>query len=87
MIDKKVYETWITLAGEVWKLMLTLYSPPPEGKIGVWLEKPDKPNIRLTDKQILIETVSGEKMEMCKGISRHILSFFKDKNIPNALLR
>ena len=59
VIDKKVYETWITLAGEVWKLMLTLYSPPgggsekyylrylliglaPEGKIGVWLEKPDK---------------------------------------------
>ncbi|WMO36306.1 hypothetical protein PCS80_20975 [Escherichia coli] len=24
MIDKKVYETWITLAGEVWKLMFTL---------------------------------------------------------------
>ncbi len=61
VIDKKVYETWITLAGDVWKLMLTPYSPPgggsekyylrylliglaPEGKIGVWLEKPDKPN-------------------------------------------
>ncbi|EJM6762656.1 DUF2931 family protein, partial [Escherichia coli] len=108
VIDKKVYETWITLAGEVWKLMLTLYSPPgggsekyylrylliglaPEGKIGVWLEKPDKPNIRLTDKQILIETVSGEKMEMCKGISRHdfslgddeyVLEFIKDKKYP-----
>ncbi|WP_434218586.1 hypothetical protein [Escherichia coli] len=63
----------------------------PEGKIGVWLEKPDKPNIRLTDKQILIETVSGEKMEMCKGISRHdfslgddeyVLEFIKDKKYP-----
>ncbi len=31
VIDKKVYETWITLAGEVWKLMLTLYSPPGGG--------------------------------------------------------
>ncbi|HGY7126957.1 TPA: DUF2931 family protein, partial [Escherichia coli] len=108
VIDKKVYETWITLAGDVWKLMLTPYSPPgggsekyylrylliglaPEGKIGVWLEKPDKPNIRLTDKQILIETVSGEKMEMCKGISRHdfslgddeyVLEFIKDKKYP-----
>ncbi|HBE3363365.1 TPA: DUF2931 family protein, partial [Escherichia coli] len=28
VIDKKVYETWITLAGDVWKLMLTPYSPP-----------------------------------------------------------
>ena len=88
VIDKKEYETWITLAGDVWKLMLTPYSPPgggsekyylrylliglaPEGKIGVWLEKPDKPNIRLTDKQILIETVSGEKMEMCNGRSAY----------------
>ena len=60
VIDKKVYETWITLAGDVWKLMLTPYSPPgggsekyylrylliglaPEGKVRVWLEKPDKP--------------------------------------------
>ena len=43
-------------------------------KIGVWLEKPDKPNIRLTDKQILIETVSGEKMEMCGRSSRHDFS-------------
>ncbi len=49
------------------------------------------PNIRLTDKQILIETVSGEKMEMCKGISRHdfslgddeyVLEFIKDKKYP-----
>ncbi len=108
VIDKKVYETWITLAGEVWKLMLTLYSPPgggsekyylrylliglaPEGKIGVWLEKPDKPNIRLTDKQILIETVSGEKMEMCNGRSAYkhgysypesTKNFIKDKKYP-----
>ena len=108
VIDKKVYETWITLAGDVWKLMLTPYSPPgggsekyylrylliglaPEGKIGVWLEKPDKPNIRLTDKQILIETVSGEKMEMCNGRSAYkhgysypesTKNFIKDKKYP-----
>ncbi|EPA2312807.1 DUF2931 family protein, partial [Escherichia coli] len=31
VIDKKVYETWITLAGDVWKLMLTPYSPPGGG--------------------------------------------------------
>ncbi|HFX4635074.1 TPA: DUF2931 family protein, partial [Escherichia coli] len=31
VIDKKEYETWITLAGDVWKLMLTPYSPPGGG--------------------------------------------------------
>ncbi|MCN3714445.1 DUF2931 family protein [Escherichia coli] len=108
VIDKKVYETWITLAGDVWKLMLTPYSPPgggsekyylrylliglaPEGKVRVWLNKRDKPNIRLTDKQILIETVSGEKMEMCNGRSAYkhgysypesTKNFIKDKKYP-----
>ncbi|WP_241373898.1 DUF2931 family protein, partial [Escherichia coli] len=55
------------------------------------IDKKEYPNIRLTDKQILIETVSGEKMEMCKGISRHdfslgddeyVLEFIKDKKYP-----
>ena len=49
---------------EKYYLRYLLIRLAPEGKMGVWLEKPDKPNIRLTDKQILIETVSGEKMEM-----------------------
>ncbi len=54
---------------EKYYLRYLLIGLAPEGKIGVWLEKPDKPNIRLTDKQILIETVSGEKMEMCKRMA------------------
>ncbi|MGK2549209.1 DUF2931 family protein, partial [Escherichia coli] len=50
-----------------------------------------KPNIRLTDKQILIETVSGEKMEMCNGRSAYkhgysypesTKNFIKDKKYP-----
>ncbi|WMO36307.1 hypothetical protein PCS80_20980 [Escherichia coli] len=54
------------------------------------MAEPDKHNIRLTDKQILIETVSGEKMEMCKGISgmiflfgddEYVLEFIKDEKI------
>ncbi|MGT8894220.1 hypothetical protein ACVV4J_07935 [Escherichia coli] len=56
---------------EKYYLRYLLIGLAPEGKIGVWLEKPDKPNIRLTDKQILIETVSGEKMEMCNGRSAY----------------
>ena len=90
--------------------MLTPYSPHGGGsekyylrylliglKTGrkiVWLEKPDKPNIRLTDKQILIETVSGEKKWKCVTaevpINMGILirkvqkTLSKIKNIPMA---
>uniref|UniRef100_UPI001F4A3C37 DUF2931 family protein n=1 Tax=Escherichia coli TaxID=562 RepID=UPI001F4A3C37 len=54
-------------------------------------KKEYKPNIRLTDKQILIETVSGEKMEMCNGRSAYkhgysypesTKNFIKDKKYP-----
>ena len=41
----------------------------PEGKVRVWLQNSRKPNIELTD--ILVETVSGNKLEMCKNITSH----------------
>ncbi|HCQ2668080.1 TPA: DUF2931 family protein, partial [Escherichia coli] len=76
---------------EKYYLRYLLIGLAPEGKVRVWLEKPDKPNIRLTDKQILIETVSGEKMEMCNGRSAYkhgysypesTKNFIKDKKYP-----
>ncbi|WP_218212146.1 DUF2931 family protein, partial [Salmonella enterica] len=88
IIDKKVYETWITFGYPVWEMMLTPYPSPwdasiqeyrrylliglaPEGRVRVWLENTKKPNTRLTeDKDILVETVSGEKLAMCKGVTR-----------------
>ncbi|HCA3563486.1 TPA: DUF2931 family protein, partial [Salmonella enterica subsp. enterica serovar Ball] len=106
IIDKKVYETWITFGYPVWEMMLTPYPSPwdasiqeyrrylliglaPEGRVRVWLENTKKPNTRLTeDKDILVETVSGEKLAMCKKITNHsfsggyndyILNFIKDK--------
>ncbi len=109
IIDKKVYETWITFGYPVWEMMLTPYPSPwdasvqeyrrylviglaPEGRVRVWLENTKKPNTRLTeDKDILVETVSGEKLAMCKKITNHsfrggyndyILNFIKDKKIP-----
>ncbi|EGH6512619.1 DUF2931 family protein, partial [Salmonella enterica subsp. enterica serovar Orion] len=88
VIDKKVYETWITFGYPVWEMMLTPYPSPwdtgvqeyhrylliglaPEGRVRVWLENTKKPNTRLTeDKDIVVETVSGEKLAMCKGVTR-----------------
>ncbi|EEJ5120720.1 DUF2931 family protein [Salmonella enterica] len=109
IIDKKVYETWITFGYPVWKMMLTPYPSPwdasiqeyrrylliglaPEGRVRVWLENTKKPNTRLTeDKDILVETVSGEKLAMCKGVTRfsrgykyikETEDFIKDKKYP-----
>ena len=79
------------MVSEKYYLRYLLIGLAPEGKVRVWLNKRDKPNIRLTDKQILIETVSGEKMEMCNGrsaINMGILirkvqkTLSKIKNIP-----
>ncbi|EAN4947374.1 DUF2931 family protein [Salmonella enterica] len=109
IIDKKVYETWITFGYPVWEMMLTPYPSPwdasvqeyhrylliglaPEGRVRVWLENTKKPNTRLTeDKDILVETVSGEKLAMCKGVTRfshgykyikETEDFIKDKKYP-----
>ncbi|EAX8555799.1 DUF2931 family protein [Salmonella enterica] len=109
IIDKKVYETWITFGYPVWEMMLTPYPLPwdasvqeyhrylliglaPEGRVRVWLENTKKPNTRLTeDKDILVETVSGEKLAMCKGVTRfshgykyikETEDFIKDKKYP-----
>ncbi|EDS6427693.1 DUF2931 family protein [Salmonella enterica subsp. enterica] len=109
IIDKKVYETWITFGYPVWEMMLTPYPSPwdagvqeyhrylviglaPEGRVRVWLVNNGKPNTRLTeDKDIVIETVFGEKLAMCKGVTRfsrgykyikETEDFIKDKKYP-----
>ncbi|ECG1002343.1 hypothetical protein DQE37_15370 [Salmonella enterica subsp. salamae] len=109
IIDKKVYETWITFGYPVWEMMLIPYPSPwdasvqeyhrylviglaPEGRVRVWLVNNGKPNTRLTeDKDILVETVSGEKLAMCKGVTRfsrgykyikETEDFIKDKKYP-----
>ncbi|EAA9551758.1 DUF2931 family protein [Salmonella enterica subsp. enterica] len=109
IIDKKVYETWITFGYPLWEMMLTPYPSPwdagvqeyrrylliglaPEGRVRVWLVNNGKPNTRLTeDKDIVVETVSGEKLAMCKGVTRfsrgykyikETEDFIKDKKYP-----
>jgi len=39
----------------------------PEGKVRAWLQNSRKPNIELT--YIFVETVSGDKLDMCKNIT------------------
>ncbi|WP_417648340.1 DUF2931 family protein [Enterobacter hormaechei] len=61
----------------------------PEGKVRVWLQNSRKPNIELTD--ILVETVFGDKLDMCKkitssdfsyGYDADIIEFIKGKKYP-----
>ncbi|WP_410207194.1 DUF2931 family protein [Enterobacter hormaechei] len=61
----------------------------PEGKVRVWLQNSRKPNIELTD--IQVETVSGNKLDMCKNItdfsrgykySKGTEDFIKGKKYP-----
>lgn len=61
----------------------------PEGKVRIWLQNSRKPNIELTD--ILVETISGDKLDMCKNItdfnrgykySKGTEDFIKGKKYP-----
>lgn len=51
----------------------------PEGKVRVWLQNSRKPNIELTD--ILVETVYGDKLDMCKKITSSDFSYGYDEDI------
>ncbi|OAT33172.1 hypothetical protein M975_1048 [Buttiauxella brennerae ATCC 51605] len=41
----------------------------PEGKVRVWLQNNGQPNIEQTSTKIT--TISGEKLDMCKGVTKH----------------
>ncbi|WP_394854985.1 DUF2931 family protein [Enterobacter hormaechei] len=51
----------------------------PEGKVRIWLQNSRKPNIELTD--ILVETVYGDKLDMCKKITSSDFSYGYDEDI------
>ncbi|WP_456309674.1 DUF2931 family protein [Serratia proteamaculans] len=107
VIDKKVYETHLTLSDaamekmrrpSVYKNYLgkTAYYDSiqiglaPEGKAAVWLDGIGfEPNYRVTP--AVLKTVSGDKLALCKGITRHpngykyygdTPEFIKDKVYP-----
>ncbi|MGQ8775840.1 DUF2931 family protein [Serratia sp. NA_112.1] len=84
IIDKKVYETRVTFSNAVVDKMRrpsgkndpynNTYNTiqiglAPEGKVAIWLQGIGfEPNYRVTPS--VITTVSGDKLELCKGVTR-----------------
>ncbi|WP_455817173.1 DUF2931 family protein [Pseudomonas cerasi] len=85
VIDKKSYETQILFKQGTWAQMTTPYTDKrwdetyyrstmiiglaPEGKVSVWLDNLGDPVVPQSDAKIT--TVSGEKMKMCRGVTKH----------------
>ncbi|MGG7521457.1 DUF2931 family protein, partial [bacterium BS0013] len=86
IIDKKTYETQIVFKPSLRGTMLTptgkdwrgdtawyktlLFGLAPEGKVKIWLQdSAGGKNILLEPKRI--GTLSGDKLDICKGITRH----------------
>ncbi|OKB64509.1 type VI secretion protein [Serratia marcescens] len=83
VIDKKSYETQVIFKQGTWKQMATPFTDSyrnetyyrstmiiglaPEGKVSVWLGDRGNPVVAQSDAKIT--TVSGEKMNMCKGVT------------------
>lgn len=107
IIDKKVYETVLTIPKPVLEKMLrpgerrdyrgriAYYNRvqiglAPEGKVAVWLQGiSTEPNCRVTPS--VLKTVSGDKLDICKGITKHsngykyygdTPEFIRGKNYP-----
>ena len=97
VIDKKVYETVLTIPKPVLEKMLrpgehknyqgktawydrVQIGLAPEGKVAVWLQGiGSEPNYRVTPS--VLKTVSGDKLDICKGITRSDFSYGYDKDI------
>ncbi|WP_145514794.1 DUF2931 family protein [Yersinia massiliensis] len=96
VIDKKSYETLILFKKGTWEQMTTLYTDSyrpdetyyrdtmviglaPGGKVSVWLDNLGDPVVPQSDAKIT--TVSGEKMEMCKGVTKSDFSYGYDQDI------
>jgi len=99
VIDKKVYETHLTFPWEVVDKMRrpsvyknylgkTAYYDniqiglAPEGKVAIWLRGVGfEPNYRVTPS--VLKTLSGEKLEICKGITKSDFSYGYDEDIKD----
>ncbi|MEA1064025.1 DUF2931 family protein [Apirhabdus apintestini] len=96
VIDKKVYETALTIPRPLLDKMLMpghkdhqgnekYYNAiqiglAPEGKVTVWLSGVSRgePNYRITPS--VLKTVSGDKLELCKGVTRFSNGYEYGKN-------
>ncbi|HEY3985677.1 DUF2931 family protein [Cedecea sp.] len=99
IIDKKVYETRITFsAADIEKMKqpskykdhsgnVAYYDSiqiglAPGGKVAVWLDGIGfEPNYRITPSALT--TLSGDKLEICKGVTKSDFSYGYDKDIKD----
>jgi hypothetical protein len=99
VIDKKVYETVLTIPKPVLEKMLrpsehknyqgktawynrVQIGLAPEGKVAVWLQGiGSEANYRVTPS--VLKTVSGDKLAICKGITKSDFSYGYDKDIKD----
>ncbi|HHL2502351.1 TPA: DUF2931 family protein [Yersinia enterocolitica] len=97
VIDKKSYETLILFKQGTWEQMTTPFTDSyrdetyyrstmiiglaPEGKVSVWLGDRGNPVVPQSDAKIT--TVSGEKMEMCQGVTKSDFSYGYDQDIKD----
>ncbi|VEA68914.1 Protein of uncharacterised function (DUF2931) [Serratia plymuthica] len=78
VIDKKVYETRLTLPNAVVEKMRSpsVYKTvqiglAPEGKVAVWLSGVARGELSYRVIPSVIKTLSGDKLELCEGVTRH----------------
>lgn len=100
VIDKKVYETKLTIPKYILDKMLIPGANPdyqgseeyynavqiglaPEGKVVVWLSgiARGEPNYRIIPS--VLQTVSGDKLDICKGITRFSKGYEYGKDTEN----
>ncbi|AVF34970.1 DUF2931 family protein [Rahnella sikkimica] len=99
IIDMKTYETSLFFPQEVWEKMRTpashkarsgntvwyktmLFGLAPEGKVRVWLQDVgDYPNYPVP--VIKLQTLSGDKLDVCKGITKSDFTYGYDQDIKD----
>ncbi|MEE4408004.1 MULTISPECIES: DUF2931 family protein [unclassified Serratia (in: enterobacteria)] len=90
VIDKKVYETRLTLPNAVVEKMRSpsIYKNvqvglAPEGKVAVWLSGVARGELSYRVTPSVITTLSGDKLELCKGVTRFSNGYEYDKDIKD----
>lgn len=98
IIDKKSYETLVTFGDGTREQMVTLYSDSyrpgqtyyrnvmiiglaPGGKVRIWLGDRGDPVVEQKDAKIT--TWSGDKMDMCVGVTKSDFSYGYDQDIKD----
>lgn len=96
IIDKKVYETTMVIEKDTWEKMITPYPDvlnpekdayrqtliiglAPEGVVRTWLRQYGNADIPLNSTKI--KTVSGDALDMCKGVTKSDFSYGYDEDI------